>query len=244
MRIYNAQPNDWRELESKVAEVLIGSGYNAWVDKKIQTVRGRVDIDVFAEDDESIPKIVCLVECKYWTNDIPQTIVHSFRTVVNDYGANLGIIIAKEGFQSGSYEAVKNTNIKLLTWFNFLDLFETRWLDKTLDKLNEIGEPLRDFTDPLDMIEKYNHLDQQGKENYKELCVRYIEVAMYSSKFLYQFESHSKKLKKEDIDGVINKAVTSNQLFEENILSYDDYFNTLFNKCKVGIKAFTELFGS
>jgi restriction system protein len=55
-------------------------------------------------------------------------VIHSFRTVVSDIGANIGYIIAPSGFQSGSVNASEFTNIKLVTWEEFQNEFEETWL--------------------------------------------------------------------------------------------------------------------
>ena len=121
-------PNDWKDLQEKVAQILSDIGYETEIEKDIPTARGKVNVDVFAVDKSQSPNVCYICECKYWENKIPQTVVHSFRTVVQDYGANFGIIISKNGFQEGSYEAVNKTNISLVDWFGFQKMFEAKWL--------------------------------------------------------------------------------------------------------------------
>jgi hypothetical protein len=53
--------------------------------------------------------------------------VHSFRTVIADMGADVGIIISANGFQRGAMAAAALTNIRLMTWEEFQQAFETRW---------------------------------------------------------------------------------------------------------------------
>ncbi|WP_416206758.1 restriction endonuclease [Oceanobacter antarcticus] len=71
--------------------------------KKIETVRGDVELDVYAEEVIKGRKYSIAVECKNWSNNIPQHVVHSFRTVVSDLGVNAGYIVAKTGFQSEAF---------------------------------------------------------------------------------------------------------------------------------------------
>lgn len=94
--LYN-EPETWRELKLLFSEILNAARYHASNGLQISTVRGNVNIDVLAEDRKTIPKSNYLIECKYWDSDIPQTIIHAFRTVVND-GAHHGLIIAKKDF--------------------------------------------------------------------------------------------------------------------------------------------------
>ncbi len=99
------------------------SGYESEVERTIETVRGNVDVDVHAIDLTISPNLIYLCECKYWSSAVPKTIVHSFRTVVSDYGAHVGFLISRNGFQSGTYQASQNSNIRLVNWFEFQELF-------------------------------------------------------------------------------------------------------------------------
>jgi hypothetical protein len=68
--------------------------------------------------------------------NIPQTVIHGFRTILSDLGANLGYIITTSDFQSGSFAASKLSNVKLLTWEGFHSEFEPSWYPKVMDELN------------------------------------------------------------------------------------------------------------
>jgi len=126
--ITNVPPIDWRDLQNKVAQLLNESGIKAEVEKKIENIRGVVEIDVFAREVIDNRNYDILIECKNWNSNVPQTVIHSFRSVVSDIGANIGYIISLKGFQSGAYEANKFTNINILTWYEFQELFEEKWL--------------------------------------------------------------------------------------------------------------------
>src|SRR5437867_12838451 len=121
-------PTDWRDLQRQVSLILTECGLKSETDKKIKTVRGEVNIDVYAEDPDSHPPTTYLCECKHWQSAVPKTIVHAFRTVINDYGPNWGFIISSAGFQSGAYQAAASSNVRLLTWEAFQDLFMERWI--------------------------------------------------------------------------------------------------------------------
>jgi len=77
------------------------SGLNSETDKKITTTCGSVNVDVYAEDLSSQPPTTYICECKCWQSNVPKTVVHALRTVLQDYGANWGFIISSAGFQSG-----------------------------------------------------------------------------------------------------------------------------------------------
>lgn len=117
-------PQDWRALQRAVAEVLAADGYAAEVEKSIKTVRSVVNFDVYAEKFVGGIKLAVVAECKHWRNNVPQAVVHAFRAQVEDLGADVGYIVSSAGFQSGAHETARNTNIRLVTWNELLDLFE------------------------------------------------------------------------------------------------------------------------
>jgi restriction system protein len=72
-------------------------------------VRGTAEIDVYATETVDGRSYTILVECKNWTARVPQAVIHGFRTVVADSGANLGYIVSAAGFQSGALTAAELT---------------------------------------------------------------------------------------------------------------------------------------
>lgn len=181
-------PKNWKDLQNKVAEILDDIGFKTEVDKKIETVRGTVKVDVFSVDETQSPTVKYLCECKHWDSKIPQTIVHAFRTVVQDYGANFGIIISKIGFQSGAYTTAQNTNIKLVNWYEFQDIFEDKWFPAISDRLYNDFERLVTYTEPLIPTSICKKLDKMNKEEvdvFKNLCNKYSLIATTILHFKY-----------------------------------------------------------
>lgn len=125
--ITTRQPESWRELQPLVGEILSECGFAVEIEKVVRSVRGHVEIDVYAEESVKGRKYRVLVECKHWQANVPQTVVHAFRTVISETGANVGYIVASSGFQSGAQAAVDLTNIDLVTWQEFLNRFEDTW---------------------------------------------------------------------------------------------------------------------
>lgn len=145
--IYSTEPTDWRDLQDKAASILRICGFESDVERTIETVRGKVDVDVHAIDSTASPKLIYLCECKYWSSAVPKTVVHSFRTVVSDYGAHVGFLISRNGFQSGAYEAAQNSNIRLVNWFEFQEIFIDRWKEGRYAMLKQEFEDIFEFYD-------------------------------------------------------------------------------------------------
>ncbi len=117
--IENPEPGDWRDLQAGVGRILTELGLVVEVEKVIETPRGRVELDVYAVDEQSVDKIRYVVECKNWGCSIPQQVVHSFTTVMHEVGANIGFIISKHGLQAGAEAYTRNTSIVGITFKQF-----------------------------------------------------------------------------------------------------------------------------
>jgi len=147
--IIEREPQDWRDLQNLVAKIFDELGCSAEIDKTINTVRGTVAVDVFVKDPSHTPPLVFLCECKYWSSSIPKTVVHAFRTVVGDFGANRGYLISKLGFQSGAIEAAHNSSVELMTWAEFQNVFYDRWIQAMTERLYESADAIFEYMDVL-----------------------------------------------------------------------------------------------
>lgn len=148
MNMYSTAPTNWRSLQRKVHRIFEDIGFEAEIQKTVRTARGSVEIDVFAQKTKPVSMVI-LSECKYWNRPVPKPAVHAFSKVIQDYGANIGYIISKVGFNAGAYDAAKFTNIRLLTWEEFKNTFEFEWLKGVSTKVREEFRLLMDCTEPL-----------------------------------------------------------------------------------------------
>lgn len=155
-QVFDTPPSDWRELQSRVRQVFVEMGCPANCDVPVSTVRGTVVVDVLAVDRSRPPFATYIVECKRWKRRVPQTVIHAFRTVVADSGAQAGFIVSEVGFQKGARDAVHKSNVTLLTWSEFQELFYERWVHARGATLRHAAEPLREFmhglSDPIGSI--------------------------------------------------------------------------------------------
>jgi len=119
--------NDWRDLQVRVATILSECGFETESPRTLTTVRGRVEVDVYAVDPSTVPRTLYVCECKRWKVNVPQGEVFAFRTALGDIGAHHGLFISSVGFQQGAHEVVRNTNVTLLSWAEFQNLVCERW---------------------------------------------------------------------------------------------------------------------
>ena len=224
MKITSEFPQTWQQLQELVCKYLNEAGYQAESPKTIETVRGDVEVDVFATaPNELLRTFVC--ECKYWNTAVPKEKIHAFRTVVQDSGAMLGIFIAKEGYQSGAIEAARCSNVLLKDWPSFIRLIEDQWILHRLLRLKRVAHPLSVYTDPLDA--PLEQLDKDKRAQYN----------LYQQKYLGAYLSVRR----------ISKLALQQEFIAVNDLTFtacNELFDYLENECKNAVAAFSELFQS
>ena len=128
---FDASPTSWQELERFVAQFFREMGCETSVGRTVSLPRGSVKVDVLVEDPIISPAARYVIECKYWRRRVPKEVVHAFRTVTNEIGADRGFLVATGGFQVGAKEAAVSTNVQLVTWAQLQTLYFDRWLATT-----------------------------------------------------------------------------------------------------------------
>lgn len=178
--ITQKEPNTWQDLQIWTALILSECGIDAQTEVTLETVRGHVEIDVLAIENVQGREHKVLIECKNWKAKVPQNIVHGFRTVVNDIGANVGYIVSKAGFQSGAYEAAANTNIKLLTWWEFQEAFENQWYWNHLsNQAYEQLDGLCSYLEPIPAMSAWDrYLDEPDIDRLKEMYQQHLPLGV------------------------------------------------------------------
>jgi hypothetical protein len=181
VRIEDGEPATWDELEDRVARILTEARLRAERGRALDTARGSVNVDVYAEDASVNPPVVTVFECKHWKRPIPQTVIHAFRSVVADSGANSGIIVSHSGFQGGAEGAAQFSNLKLVDWDGFQDLYAERWFREYGAKRGlESLDPLVEYTEPINsrIFKKADLLPDAAREAFKRLRAEHAVAAM------------------------------------------------------------------
>jgi hypothetical protein len=239
MNILSTPPTTWQELQKYVADILAHCDYDVTVEKDVETARGKVNLDVYAFRAIGYNnRIIC--ECKNWDNNIPQHVIHSFRTVVNDFGASHGFIIAKKGFQSGAYEAVKHSNISILTWDEFVETFTDDWLKCVVERNAKAGRALQSFG---------TYVISNGARILPEMYVERQELFLtyrsrYQDLIFFSFEDHYKTLlgNRTSRDEVDKRIVQYADEIPMRIDSYKDYFDYIYSALMAAIAGVEEIF--
>jgi len=174
--IESEAPSHWRDLQDAVARILNESGLDAETEQSVDLARGSVVVDVLARDPVPTPPTVYICECKYWRRPVSQNVVHSFRTVVTDMGAHRGFLISVEGFQKGAINAAAHSNVDLITWQQFQQLFAERWFQEFMaPALVQEGDALYEYTEPVNsrILRKASSLTPDKQERFRQLRRQY-----------------------------------------------------------------------
>lgn len=252
-------PSDWKDLQNNVSRILKECGLETYIEKTISTVRGNVEIDVYAEDKEQKPIVTYLCECKHWKSSVPKTIVHSFRTVLNDYGANFGLIISSATFQSGAYKAAEKSNVRLLNWIEFQEMFVERWTKKyMLPKIYEEADPLIEYTEPINsrIFRKANALEKGKQDRFIKLRKQYQILAYFALHISIQSSLAASFITSSYIRNPIPELPIKKGMSDKNYNiegglpvdlinadSLQDLLNILSKHIKEGVSSFDEVFG-
>ncbi|HFT6532715.1 TPA: restriction endonuclease [Escherichia coli] len=153
-------PTNWKDLQNGVQRIFRNVGLYAEVEANVETPRGSVNVDVLAIDPKSVDKIRYIVECKNWSNSVPQSVVHSFTTVMHETGANIGFIISKHGLQQGAKQYTQNTNITGMTYLEFQKrYFEAWWKRYFCPLIGDAADKVLLYT------EEFNHQRDRAYRN-------------------------------------------------------------------------------
>jgi restriction system protein len=200
--ITSVTPDTWRELQEGVARVLSECGFSVELEKQIESARGRVELDVYAEETVRGRKYVIACECKHWKKRIPQTVVHSFRTVVSEIGANVGYVVSLKGFQSGSVKASELTNLQLVTWREFQSLFEESWFEGFFTKeIHQKLSGLMTYSEPF-LPAWFDRMTEADQAEHLQLKERYDLFGM----IMQSFGPYSRLLTKEPFPSIPLRA--------------------------------------
>ena len=93
---------NWHEYQEAVARVFSELGCSVEVDKKVTGARGQHDIDVYVTFEKFGQECRWIIECKLWSKRIHKSEVQTLHGIVQDVGADRGLLFTETGFQSGA----------------------------------------------------------------------------------------------------------------------------------------------
>lgn len=104
--------NDWSDYQEEAADFFRSLGLSTETNVTLKGVRTTHDIDVVVKSKHVGFDVLWLVECKHWRSPVSKLHVLALREIVNDLGADRGILLCETGFQAGAVEAANLTNVR------------------------------------------------------------------------------------------------------------------------------------
>src|SRR3990170_1390509 len=104
---------NWRRIQEQTATFLRSLGCDAQVEARVAGARAQHKIDVWVRFKKFGLETRWVIECKDWTSAVPKEKVLALKSVVEDVGADRGVLISAAGFQPGAVRASEKTNITL-----------------------------------------------------------------------------------------------------------------------------------
>ena len=107
------RPVNWSDYQEQAAKFFRSLGLEANTNVTLKGVRTTHDVDVLVNSHHAGFDITWIVECKHWATPVSKLHVLALREIVSDIGADRGILLAENGFQSGAIEAAVLTNVQV-----------------------------------------------------------------------------------------------------------------------------------
>lgn len=104
----------WEDYQHRTAKLLRSLGFKAEVNDPLCGPNGVVHrVDVSANAVFAGVPVLWIVECKLWNRAVPKEKVSALKDIVNDLGADRGLLMSEKGFQSGAVNLAAAKNITL-----------------------------------------------------------------------------------------------------------------------------------
>jgi hypothetical protein len=103
----------WKEYQEQAATFFRSLGLKAATDERVIGVRGVHDIDVAVRSETAGIGQLWIVECKRWKRRVEKLHVAALYEIVQDVGADRGILLSEVGFQAGAIRMANSSNITL-----------------------------------------------------------------------------------------------------------------------------------
>jgi hypothetical protein len=105
----------WRDYQEAVAAFFRERGCAATIEAPVTGARARHKVDVYVTFRQHGVNVRWLIECKLWKGRVEKSDVLTLKQIVEDVGADRGIIFCESEFQSGARNAARHTNILLVS---------------------------------------------------------------------------------------------------------------------------------
>ncbi len=108
----------WREYQEQAAALFRELGFDVHTDLRVTGARGSHDVDVYASFERAGLAVNWIIECKRWKRPVDKSHVLTLRSIVEDVGADRGILLSESGVQSGAVAVTDKSNVHVTSIIN------------------------------------------------------------------------------------------------------------------------------
>ncbi|WP_277554900.1 restriction endonuclease [Halobaculum limi] len=112
----------WTDVDSDVYEEIVGGIEESEGVERVENKYdlslnhgGSKEVDVAVWTNANHHHIFIIIECKFWQNRVPQSVIAETISNVANSTADKGVVVAKSGFQSGAIEQAEGAGVDLYT---------------------------------------------------------------------------------------------------------------------------------
>ena len=125
----------WRDYQEEAAAFFRTLELEATTDESISGARGAHAVDVAVRSRRAGITQLWIVECKLWRRSVGKLHVAALGNIVQDVGADRGILLSESGFQAGAVRLAAHSNITLASLTDLRDNAEHELMMIALDWL-------------------------------------------------------------------------------------------------------------
>jgi hypothetical protein len=157
----------WKKYQHDAAAVFRRIGLKAEVEQLIVGACATHKADVYVTGKFGGLDIKWVIECKAWRSNVPKEKVAALIAIVQDVGADKGVLLSEKGFQSGSISMARKKNIVLTSIADLSEQVSADFAEAIISKLewrlNRVKERLWRLHKAVGEYYRTPHLIEQGK---------------------------------------------------------------------------------
>jgi hypothetical protein len=103
----------WKDYQERTADYYRALGLSAHTEELVEGVRGKHIVDVVVRGYAAGVEFLWIVECKHRNRRVEKAQVATLAAIVQDTGADRGLLMSERGYQAGAISLVTGSNITL-----------------------------------------------------------------------------------------------------------------------------------
>jgi hypothetical protein len=117
----------WHDYQERAGYYFYLLGMDVNVDDHLIGARGEHDVDVVVRASQAGIEQTWIVECKLWQRRVTKLHVAALANIVQDVGADRGILLSETGFQTGAIRLASFSNITMTSLTKLTDECCDHW---------------------------------------------------------------------------------------------------------------------